>query len=127
MKDFFRNAFALGDGRPCVPSDEQRAVLERLASEVARRRLAGPAVAFLEMSRPMNALGSAAIHFFTPVASVLANPVSLRHFAEFLEKRGSVDVLVGMIEAADAARRAGCCEGAPAPEDGQDDGAPKAG
>lgn len=127
MKDFFRNAFALDDGRPCVPTDEQRAVLERLVSEVVRRRLAGPAVAFLEMSRPMNSLGSAAIHFFTPVASVLANPVSLRHFADFLEKRGSVEVLVGMIEAADAGRRAGCCEGSPAADDARDDGTPKSG
>ncbi|MFZ9880141.1 MAG: hypothetical protein ACO3QC_01910 [Phycisphaerales bacterium] len=119
MREFLRNAFALDDGRPCEPTDAQRAILERLVAEVVRRRMAGPAVAFLEMSRPMNALGSAAVHFFTPVASVLANPESMRHFAEFLEKRGSVDVLARMIESAEAARRAGCCEGAPA---GDDDG-----
>lgn len=121
MREFLRNAFALDDGRPCEPTDAQRAILERLVAEVVRRRMTGPAVAFLEMSRPMNALGSAAVHFFTPVASVLANPESMRHFAEFLEKRGSVDVLARMIESAEAARRAGCCEGAPTNDDDRGD------
>jgi hypothetical protein len=121
VKDFLRNAFALDDGKPCEPTESQREVLEKLAREVAKRRLTGPALAFLEMSRPLNGLGAAAIQFFTPVASTLASPVALREFAEFLEKRGSVDCLCRMLEAAEAAREAGCCEGAP-PEDGMTDG-----
>ena len=48
MKDFFRNAFALDDGKPCEPTPAQRAVIERVAGEVVRRRMAGPAIAFLE-------------------------------------------------------------------------------
>lgn len=114
MREFLRNAFALDDGKPCEPSPEERAVLERLAAEVARRRLVGPAIAFLEMSRPLNGLGAAVIQFFTPVAATLANPDSLRELAEFLEKRGSVDYLCRMLESAEAARAGGCCEGAPA-------------
>lgn len=114
MKDFLRNAFALDDGKPCEPSERQRAVLEKLAGEVARRRMTGPAVAFLEMSRPLNGLGAAVIQFFTPVAATLANPDSLRELADFLEKRGSVDYLCRMLESAEAARAGGCCEGAPA-------------
>lgn len=125
MRDFLRNAFALDDGKPCEPSPEERAVLERLAAEVARRRLVGPAIAFLEMSRPLNSLGSAAIHFFTPLASVLADPVALKRFAEFLERRGSVDFLCRMLEAAESARAGACCEGAPAEDGpGDDDGNP---
>lgn len=111
MREFLRNAFALDDGKPCAPTDDERAVLERLAAEVVRRRMAGPALAFLEMSRPLNGLGAAAVHFFTPLASVLANPVALRRFAEFLERRGSVEWLATAIERAEAARDAGCCGG----------------
>jgi len=104
MRDFLRNAFALGDGKPCEPSPEDRAMLERLAAEVARRRMTGPALAFLEMSRPLNAIGAAAIHFFTPLASMLANPDAAKRFAEFLEKRGSIDVLCELLEAAEKDR-----------------------
>lgn len=117
MKEFFRNAFALDDGKPCEPTPAQRAVLEKLAGEVAKRRLTGPAIAFLEMSRPLNGLGAAVIQFFTPVAATLANPESLRDFAEFLEKRGSVDYLCRMLEAAETARAGGCCEGSPGDEE----------
>lgn len=117
MREFLRNAFATDDGKPCEPTSEERALLEKLAAEIARRRMTGPALAFLEMSRPLNTLGAAAIHFFTPIASTLANPVALRGFAEFLDKRGSVDVLCGILEAAERAQAKGCCEGAP-PEGG---------
>lgn len=113
MRAFLRNAFALDDGKPCEPSPEEREVLERLAAEIARRRMTGPAVTFLEMSRPLNGLGAAAIHFFTPLAATLANPVALKRFAEFLDKRGSVEVLCTMLEAAERAQAGGCCEGEP--------------
>lgn len=66
--------------------------------------MTGPALAFLEMSRPLNSLGASAIHFFTPIASSLANPVALKHFAEFLDQRGSVDLLCNIIEAAQTRR-----------------------
>lgn len=111
MREFFRNAFALDDGKPCEPSPEEREVLERLALEIARRHMTGPAITFLEMSRPLNSLGAAAMHFFTPLASTLANPVALRRFAEFLDRRGSVDVLCRMLEAAERELAKGCCEG----------------
>jgi hypothetical protein len=111
MRAFLRNAFAMDDGKPCEPAPEERVVLEKLADELARRRMSGPALAFLEMSRPMNALGAAALHFFSPLASTLADPVALRRFAEFLDRRGSVDVLCRIIEAAERAHAAACCEG----------------
>ena len=113
MREFLRKAFALDDGKPCEPTPAQRAVLERLAAEVARRRMSGPALAFLEMSRPLNALGAAVVQFFAPIATTLASPVALKEFAEFLERRGSVEVLCRLIEAAERERAKGCCEGAP--------------
>ncbi len=104
VREFLRNAFAVNESIECVPSPEQRELLERLADEIARRRMTGPALAFLEMSRPLNSLGASALHFFTPIASSLAHPVALKHFAEFLDQRGSVDVLCTMLEAAQTHR-----------------------
>jgi hypothetical protein len=120
MREFLRNAFALDDGKPCEPSPEQRAVLERVADEIARRRMTSTAIAFLEMSRPLQTLGSATIHFMTPIASSLANPLALKHFAEFLEKRGAVDVLANMLEEAETRLNQGCCESDAGSESGDD-------
>jgi len=111
MREFLRNAFAVESDKPVDPSPEERAVLDRVVDEVVRRRMAAPALAFLEMSRPLNTIGSASIHFLTPIASVLANPLALKAFAEFLEKRGSIDCLCRMIEEAEGRRSAACCEG----------------
>jgi hypothetical protein len=126
VREFLRNAFALDDGKPCEPSDDERAVLDRVVDEVVRRRLSTPAIAFLEMSRPLNVVGAAAIHFFTPIAAVLANPLQLRRFADFLERRGSVDYLCRMIERAEQARLGACCEGAEPPREKVDSGVPDA-
>jgi len=122
MREFLRNAFAIESDKPVEPSPEDRAVLDRVVDEVVRRRMAAPALAFLEMSRPLNTIGSAAIHFLTPMASVLANPLTLKVFAEFLERRGSVECLCRLIEEAEARRSAACCEGAPADEGGSSEG-----
>ncbi|MFM1868437.1 MAG: hypothetical protein RL591_1845, partial [Planctomycetota bacterium] len=84
------------------------------------RRMTSTAVAFLEMSRPLQTLGSAAIHFMTPIASSLANPLALKHFAEFLEKRGAVDVLANMLEEAETRLNQGCCESDTGSESGDD-------
>jgi hypothetical protein len=119
MREFLRNAFALDDGKPCEPSPEQRAVLERVADEVARRRMTTTAIAFLEMSRPLHGVGAATIHFLTPIASCLANPLALKHFAEFLEKRGSIDLLASMLEEAEKRVDRGCCESDAGAGDGE--------
>lgn len=105
MREFLRHAFAVESDRPIDPTPEELAVLERVVDEVVRRRMVAPALGFLEMSRPLNGVGSAAIHFLTPVAAVLADPSALDTLARFLEKRGSIDCLCRMIEDAEAARK----------------------
>ena len=94
-------------------------MLERVADEVARRRMTTTAIAFLEMSRPLHGVGAATIHFLTPIASCLANPLALKHFAEFLEKRGSIDLLASMLEEAEMRVDHGCCESDAGAGDGE--------
>lgn len=87
------------------PSDEQRRVADRICRELVRRRLATPALMFLEMSRPLNFLGSQLLHFLSPMLSGLTQSHGHRHLAAFLEHRGSVDYLCRRIEELDSARK----------------------
>jgi hypothetical protein len=53
---------------PLEPLDEQReALVEAVAREIRLRGLTGPAVHFLEASRPYRPLGAPAMLFFAPV------------------------------------------------------------
>jgi hypothetical protein len=53
---------------PLEPTDEQRTELvEEAAREIQLRGLSGPAVRFLEASRPYRSLGANAMVFFDPV------------------------------------------------------------
>jgi hypothetical protein len=96
--NWLRHAFALDPPGPAVPTDAQRPVVERLCLEVVRRHLTVPALAFLEMSRPLNGLAAQTLHFFSPVLSVLGTGDEHRRFAEFLEHRGSIEYLCRRIE-----------------------------
>jgi len=105
---WLKHAFAVDPDGPAEATDAERAVAARLCREIVRRRMATPALMFLEMCRPLNYLGSQAMHFFAPVATTLFNAHGYRTFAGFLERRGSIDYLCREIEAMEAgADRAG--------------------
>lgn len=98
LPEWLKHAFAVEPPGPAEPDDEQRAVVERLCVEVVSRRLATPALAFLEMSRPLNYLGAQTLHFLGPIISAVMNGQEHRALAEFLECRGSIDYLCRRIE-----------------------------
>lgn len=95
--DWLRHAFAVrtADGEPTAA---QLAIVERLAGEVVRRRLTPAAIAFLEMSRPLNYLGAQSLHFFAPLISAIVRSDEHEHLATFLERRDAIDRLCGRIE-----------------------------
>ncbi|SFI63349.1 hypothetical protein [Planctomicrobium piriforme] len=100
--DWLKHAFAVNPhGSP--PTDEQRQLVEQLAREIVRRRLTMPALAFLEMSRPLNFLGAQAMHFFAPIVTTLFDGPTYEQFAKFLERRDSIDLLCDAIENAESA------------------------
>lgn len=106
MIQWLKHAFAVDPPGPAEPTDEQRAAVDTICGEVVRRRMVLPALMALEMSRPLNYVGSQAIHFFTPIISALTDADAHRHVAEFLEKRGSVEYLCSRIEELEAERSA---------------------
>jgi hypothetical protein len=96
--NWIRHAFALDPPGPAEPTEAERPVVDRVCLEIVRRHLTTPALIFLEMSRPLNSLAANAIHFFSPILSVLVTGDEHRRFAEFLDRRGSIDHLSRRIE-----------------------------
>lgn len=99
---WLKHAFAVEPDGPAEPTGSEREIAERVCREVVRRRMATPALMFLEISRPLNYLGSQAMHFFAPIVTALVEKDGYRTFAAFLERRGSIDYLCRQIEALEA-------------------------
>lgn len=96
--EWLKHAFAVDPPGPAVPTEAQQAAVERVVHEIVRRHLATPSLMALEMGRPMNFLGSQALHFFSPFVSVLTDTDGYGAFAEFLEQRGAIDYICTQIE-----------------------------
>ena len=80
------------------PTPEQVALVDRLAREVVRRGMTVPALAFLEMTHPLNYVTAQAIHFFTPMIGAVSDSNAHRSLADLLEHRGSMDYICRAIE-----------------------------
>lgn len=80
------------------PKDEQLKLVDQLAEEIVRRRMTAPALAMLEMSRPLNFLGAQAMHFFSPILSSMFDTERYNEFARFLERRDALQVISERIE-----------------------------
>ena len=86
---------------------EDRALLQRIADAVVQRRMAVPAVVFLESLGPMSFLGSQALHFFTPIIELAFSAHEVSQVAALLERRDTTVRLIALIEAASAPQGAG--------------------
>ncbi len=88
---------------PLEPFDERReALVEAVAREIRLRGLTGPAVHFLEASRPYRPLGAQAMLFFDPVLRDLfggETPVA----SELLRDEAGIEALIDRLEELDDA------------------------
>ena len=96
--NWLKHAFAVDPPGPAEPTPDQSPAVDKICREVVRRHMTTPALIFLEMSRPLNYIGSQTLHFFQPMISVLTDSAGPRHFAEFLEHRGSIEYICRRIE-----------------------------
>jgi hypothetical protein len=99
-----RHAFAVEDPSEPLNSDDL-ALLQRLADGIVRRRLAAPAVMFLESVRPLNFIGSQAMVFFNPIINCVIETKNFERMSAILERRSSVTLLIDMIEKGEGARQ----------------------
>lgn len=97
IRTWLRHAFAVQTDPPPI-TRRQHQLVERMCREIVRRHLTTPALAFAEMSRPLNYLGSQTMQFFLPIASTVFNTQDYVTFAEFLERRDSIDTICMTLE-----------------------------
>ena len=108
LRAALRHAFALRTDQQAFTTDDL-ALLERIAEAIVARRMAAPAMLFLESMGPMNFLGSQALHFLAPLVECVFSSSELAQIARLLERRDSLQRLTALIEA-----KAAASTGAPA-------------
>ncbi|MCA9243960.1 MAG: hypothetical protein KDA32_08410 [Phycisphaerales bacterium] len=96
---WLKHAFAVEPGE-FAPTDQETALVDRLAAAIARRGLSTPALIGLECSHNLNFLASQALVFTQPVAQLIFKPDEYETFARFLDRRGSVEYFCRRLEAA---------------------------
>ena len=86
---------------PVEPFDEHRdALVEAVAREIRLRGLTGPAVHFLEASRPYRPLGAPAMLFFDPVLGELFGGET-PSATEILRDDAGIEALIDRLEELD--------------------------
>ena len=96
LRHEFAHAFALSPARG-DPTQEEIALLEKIAAAIAYRGMADPAVLFLESLGPLNFLGSQVLHGLAPFFELVCDPTELERLTSMLERRESVERLSDLI------------------------------
>ena len=102
--DFFKHAFSVESEEPDIyaeediPPERKDELLGKFAQEIVDRRLAVPAIMFLETVKPLSFLGSQAMIFFEPIIQSVFAFRSYREIYLIMEKRENVEVLLRKIE-----------------------------
>jgi hypothetical protein len=105
VREEFAHAFATQPKSESF-SNEELALLDRMADAVVKRGMAAPATVFLESLGPMNFLGSQALHFLAPILEFALNVKELEQAARLLERRDTISRLISIIEAKSSAKTA---------------------
>ena len=105
IRQKIKHAFAVDPSGPAEPTEQQKPAVDWVCNQIAKRRLTLPGLIFLEMSRPLNYLGSQVMHFTSPGVWAIA-PRNIyggyKDFAKFLENRGSIEYMCRRIEELEA-------------------------
>ena len=99
---FFKGSMQFPESeKPSLP-DEELEVLEKVSSKVVERRMAVPAIMFLESVKPLNYIGSQTMVFFEPIIQTVFNFRDYNTLRSALEKRHSIEILIQKIESLDS-------------------------
>ena len=80
-------------------TDEEVALLDKIAAKVVKRGMSVPAILFLETVHPLNFVGSQAMAFLEPMVKAVFSAEEYVAFRKILERRTGIEALVDRIEA----------------------------
>jgi len=92
-------------------AERTEALIQKVAGEVVRRRLAAPAVLVLETGRPLSFLGSQALVFLEPLVRAFLRAPDYDLLVRALEDRSRVERLIEVIEDLEESRLANGSDG----------------
>lgn len=87
---------------PAPLTEEEEAVMTRMAKKVVEWKMTVPAIMFLETVKPLNYIGAQAMVFFEPFIQTIFNFRDYDTFRQMMERRENVERLLQRIEALDA-------------------------
>jgi hypothetical protein len=90
-----------------IPADEAAAMLDKIADGIVRRRLAVPAVLFLETCKPLNFVGSQAMMALHPFVAAFVKGDDYRKVALLMERDANVEELLQRIERLEGSAKRG--------------------
>jgi hypothetical protein len=96
---WFKNAFAIRKSDPGQLTEEQLAVLDKLAAKVCQYRLSLPATIFLESAKPLGLVGGQAMVCLRPFVNAFFNTREYDLLTSMLEDSNTVETLLNRIEA----------------------------
>lgn len=92
-----KHAFAIPNSKNNFAEEEVQ-LLEKLANGIAKRKMAAPAIMFLETLKPMGYIGSQAMVFFRPFYSLVFKTADYDKISKVLEKRECTSKLIKLLE-----------------------------
>jgi len=96
LAEKLKHAFAIEEDYKI--SEEDFALLSKLADQIVKRNLADAALLFLESVSPLNFIGSQALYFFQPIANIIMNTKEMEQLAAILEHRQAIPIFEDLIE-----------------------------
>lgn len=98
---WLKHAFAIDPPGPAEPTPDEQVPVDWMCSLAARKHMTTPAVIALELCRPLNWVAAQGLHFARPaVWAVTPDKLfsNYKHFAGYLENRGSVEYMIRRVE-----------------------------
>lgn len=93
MRRWWQHAFAVEPEEPALSTDADRAQVQRVCDELARRKLTLPALMLLESFRPLAGLAPHAAWFFSPFVAPFTRTSPLERLASWLQQPQHVEAL----------------------------------